>query len=112
MKTVMMAHDLVRAGSADLVVAGGMGMTNSPYLSVSTRGGARLGQQTLQDHMFLDGLEDAYDNNGLMGSLAEDCASRYQFSRTAQDDFALRSLERALDARRRTRLPVKSRRSR
>ena len=99
MKTVMMAHDLVRAGSAGLVVAGGMeSMTNAPYLSPSTRGGARLGHQTIQDHMFLDGLEDAYDRGRLMGSFAEDCASRYQFSREAQDDFALRSLERALAA--------------
>ena len=99
MKTVMMAHDLVRAGSARLVVAGGMeSMTNAPYLSPSTRGGARLGHQTIQDHMFLDGLEDAYDRGRLMGSYAEDCAARYQFSRGAQDDFALRSLERALAA--------------
>lgn len=99
MKTVMMAHDLVRAGSAGLVVAGGMeSMTNAPYLSSSTRGGARLGHQTMQDHMFLDGLEDAYDRGRLMGSFAEDCASRYQFSRGAQDEFALRSLERALAA--------------
>jgi len=99
MKTVMMAHDLVRAGSAGLVVAGGMeSMTNAPYLSATARGGARLGHQSLQDHMFLDGLEDAYDNNRLMGSLAEDCASRYQFSRESQDEFALRSLERALAA--------------
>lgn len=99
MKTVMMAHDLVRAGSAGLVVAGGMeSMTNAPYLSPSTRGGARLGHQKLQDHMFLDGLEDAYDRGRLMGSFAEDCATRYQFSREAQDEFALRSLERALAA--------------
>ena len=99
MKTVMMAHDLVRAGSAGLVVAGGMeSMTNAPYLSPSTRGGARLGHQAMQDHMFLDGLEDAYDRGRLMGSFAEDCASRYQFSRGAQDEFALRSLERALAA--------------
>ena len=99
MKTVMMAHDLVRAGSAGLVVAGGMeSMTNAPYLSPSTRGGARLGHQAMQDHMFLDGLEDAYDRGKLMGSFAEDCASRYQFSRGAQDEFALRSLERALAA--------------
>ena len=99
MKTVMMAHDLVRAGSAGLVVAGGMeSMTNAPYMSPSTRGGARLGHQTMQDHMFLDGLEDAYDRGRLMGSFAEDCASRYQFSRGAQDEFALRSLERALAA--------------
>ena len=99
MRTVMMAHDMVRAGSADLVVAGGMeSMTNAPYLSPGTRGGARLGHQTLQDHMFLDGLEDAYDRGKLMGNFAEDCASRYQFSREAQDEFALRSLARAVAA--------------
>ena len=99
MRTVMMAHDMVRAGSADLVVAGGMeSMTNAPYLSPGTRGGARLGHQTLQDHMFLDGLEDAYDRGKLMGNFAEDCASRYQFSREAQDEFALRSLARAAAA--------------
>ena len=96
MKTAMIAHDLVRAGSAGMVVAGGMeSMTNAPYLSPAMRGGARLGHQTMQDHMFLDGLEDAYDRGRLMGSFAEDCASRYQFSRAAQDEFALRSLERA-----------------
>ncbi len=96
MKTVMMAHDLLRAGGVDIAVAGGMeSMTNSPYLSPATRGGARLGHKTFQDHMFLDGLEDAYDNNRLMGSLAEDCASRYQFSREAQDEFALQSLANA-----------------
>ena len=96
MRTVMMAHDMVRAGAADLVIAGGMeSMTNAPYLSPGTRGGARLGHQTLQDHMFLDGLEDAYDRGRLMGSFAEDCALRYQFSRAAQDDFALQSLANA-----------------
>ena len=96
MRTVMMAHDMVRAGTAGLVVAGGMeSMTNAPYLSAGTRGGARLGHQTLQDHMFLDGLEDAYDRGRLMGSFAEDCAARYQFSRTAQDDYALQSLANA-----------------
>lgn len=96
MRTVMMAHDMVRAGTAGLVVAGGMeSMTNAPYLSPGTRGGARLGHQTLQDHMFLDGLEDAYDRGRLMGSFAEDCASRYQFSRAAQDDYALQSLANA-----------------
>ena len=96
MRTVMMAHDMVRAGTAGLVVAGGMeSMTNAPYLSPGTRGGARLGHQTLQDHMFLDGLEDAYDRGRLMGSFAEDCASRYQFSRTAQDEYALQSLANA-----------------
>ncbi len=96
MRTVMMAHDMVRAGTASLVVAGGMeSMTNAPYLSAATRGGARLGHQTLQDHMFVDGLEDAYDRGKLMGRFAEDCASRYQFSRTAQDDYALQSLANA-----------------
>ncbi|MEC9226059.1 MAG: acetyl-CoA C-acyltransferase [Pseudomonadota bacterium] len=99
MRTVMMAQDMIRAGSAELVVAGGMeSMTNAPYLSPATRGGARLGHQTLQDHMFLDGLEDAYDRGKLMGNFAEDCASRYQFSRAAQDEFALRSLARAVAA--------------
>ena len=99
MRTVMMAQDMLRAGSAELVVAGGMeSMTNAPYLSPATRGGARLGHQTLQDHMFLDGLEDAYDRGKLMGNFAEGCASRYQFSRAAQDEFALRSLARAVAA--------------
>ena len=99
MRTVMLAHDMVRAGSAELVVAGGMeSMTNAPFLSAATRGGARLGHQTLQDHMFLDGLEDAYDHGKLMGHFAEDCAARYQFSRAAQDEFALRSLARAVAA--------------
>ena len=96
MRTVMMAHDMVRAGTAGVVVAGGMeSMTNAPYLSPGTRGGARLGHQTLQDHMFIDGLEDAYDRGRLMGSFAEDCASHYQFSRAAQDDYALQSLANA-----------------
>jgi len=96
MKTVMMAHDLIRAGSAELMVAGGMeSMTNAPYLSSTTRGGARLGHAGLKDHMFLDGLEDAYDSGRLMGSFAEDCASHYQFSREAQDTFALQSLANA-----------------
>lgn len=99
MKTVMMAHDLVRAGSAALVVAGGMeSMTNAPYLSGKMRSGARLGHASLQDHMFLDGLEDAYDKGRLMGSFAEDCASHYQFSRAAQDEFALQSLANACAA--------------
>ena len=99
MRTVMMAQDMIRAGSAERGVAGGMeSMTNAPYLSPAPRGGARLGHQTLQDHMFLDGLEDAYDRGKLMGNFAEDCASRYQFSRAAQDEFALRSLARAVAA--------------
>ena len=96
MKTVMLAHDLIAAGTGHTLIAGGQeSMTNAPYLSPAMRGGARLGHQTMQDHMFLDGLEDAYDRGRLMGSFAEDCASRYQFSRAAQDEFALRSLERA-----------------
>ena len=99
MKTVMTAHDLVRSKSAALVVAGGMeSMTNAPYLSRGTRGGARLGHQTFEDHMFLDGLEDAYDRGRLMGSFAEDCASHYQFSRKAQDKYAIGSLDNALAA--------------
>ena len=99
MKTVMTAHDLVRSKSAALVVAGGMeSMTNAPYLSRGTRGGARLGHQTFEDHMFLDGLEDAYDRGRLMGSFAEDCASHYQFSRKAQDKYAIASLDNALAA--------------
>ena len=99
MKTVMMAHDLIGAGSAELVVAGGMeSMTNAPYLSTATRGGARLGHAGLKDHMFLDGLEDAYDSGRLMGNFAEDCAAHYQFSREAQDAFALQSLANAREA--------------
>ena len=102
MKTVMMAHDLVRAGSIDLAVAGSMeSMTNSPYLSPATRESARLGHHTLQDHMFLDGLEDAtYDNNRLMGEPGGRLSRQrnYQFSREAQDEFALQSLANAREA--------------
>lgn len=99
MKTVMMAHDLIRAGSAELVVAGGMeSMTNAPYLSTATRGGARLGHAGLKDHMFLDGLEDAYEEGRLMGSFAEEAAQHYQFTREAQDGYAIESLSRASSA--------------
>jgi acetyl-CoA C-acetyltransferase len=99
MKTVMMAHDQIIAGSQTMMVAGGMeGMSGAPYLSLKTRGGARLGHAELKDHMFLDGLEDAYDKGALMGVFAELCAERYQFTRKAQDDYALGSLSNALAA--------------
>ncbi|MGE4612644.1 MAG: acetyl-CoA C-acyltransferase [Paracoccaceae bacterium] len=99
MKTVMIASDMVRAGSADVVVAGGMeSMTNAPYLSIKTRGGARMGHIEMKDHMFLDGLEDAYEPGRLMGTYADDCAQNFQFTREAQDEYALASLSRALRA--------------
>jgi len=99
MKTIMLSHDAMKAGGPQLMVAGGMeSMTNAPYLSRATRGGGRLGHQQLDDHMFYDGLEDAYDKGTLMGSFAEDCAEHYQFSREVQDGYALASLERALKA--------------
>ena len=99
MKTVMLGHDAIKAGGPQLVVAGGMeSMTNAPYLSRATRGGGRLGHHQLDDHMFFDGLEDAYDKGTLMGSFAENCAEYYQFSREEQDGYALASLERALNA--------------
>lgn len=96
MKAAMFAHDLLIAGSAKVAIAGGMeSMTNAPYLLPKTRGGMRMGHGQTLDHMFLDGLEDAYDKGKLMGCFAEDTASHYQFSREAQDEFALRSLARA-----------------
>ncbi|MCY1127526.1 acetyl-CoA C-acyltransferase [Frigidibacter sp. RF13] len=96
MKTVMMAHDALLAGQAGIVVAGGMeSMSNAPYLLEKARGGYRMGHGRVVDHMFLDGLEDAYDKGRLMGTFAEDCAEAYQFTREAQDDYALRSLARA-----------------
>jgi acetyl-CoA C-acetyltransferase len=99
MKAAMLAHDLIVAGSADVVVAGGMeSMTNAPYLMPKARAGYRMGHQTVYDHMFLDGLEDAYDKGRLMGTFAEDCASAFAFTREAQDAFALASLSRALGA--------------
>jgi acetyl-CoA C-acetyltransferase len=101
MKTVMVAHDQLRAGNGRVVVAGGMeSMSNAPYLLPKMRGGARLGHTQAVDHMFLDGLEDAYDRGRLMGTFAEDCATEFQFSRGAQDDFALASLSRAIEATR------------
>ncbi|MEM7438646.1 MAG: acetyl-CoA C-acyltransferase [Pseudomonadota bacterium] len=99
MKTVMMACDQISLGQTNVMVAGGMeSMTQAPYVLPKMRGGARLGHTEVKDHMFLDGLEDAYDKGRLMGTFAEDCAEKYQFTRDAQDEYALRSLSRALDA--------------
>jgi acetyl-CoA C-acetyltransferase len=99
MKAVMLAHDEIIAGSAGIVIAGGMeSMTNAPYLLRGARQGYRLGHQQVYDHMMLDGLEDAYNKGLAMGYFAEDCASEYNFSRQDQDAYALTSLERALDA--------------
>ena len=96
MKAIMLAHDSIKAGSADILVAGGMeSMSNAPYLLDKVRGGQRLGHGRMIDHMALDGLEDAYEGGKLMGSFAEDTAQHYQFTRAAQDDFALESLRRA-----------------
>jgi acetyl-CoA C-acetyltransferase len=96
MKAAMVANDLLRAGSADVVVAGGMeSMSNAPYLLDRARSGYRMGHGRAIDHMFLDGLEDAYDKGRLMGTFAEDCAQDYQFTRQEQDAYALTSLERA-----------------
>ena len=99
MEATMLAHDALLAGTADVMVAGGMeSMSNAPYLMPKARGGYRMGHQQVLDHMFLDGLEDAYDKGRLMGTFAEDCAGSYQFTREEQDQFALTSLSRALAA--------------
>ncbi|WP_457650063.1 thiolase family protein [Profundibacter sp.] len=99
MKTAMMAYDQIALGGTDVMVAGGMeSMTNAPYLLPKMRGGARIGHQNVQDSMFLDGLEDAYDKGRLMGTFAEDCAEKFQFTREDQDEFALKSLSNALEA--------------
>ena len=99
MKAAMFAHDLIRAGSAGIAVAGGMeSMSNAPYLLPKARGGYRMGHGQVIDHMFLDGLEDAYDKGRLMGTFAEDCAQAYQFTREEQDAYALESLARAQKA--------------
>jgi acetyl-CoA C-acetyltransferase len=96
MKAAMFAHDMLAAGTNEVMVAGGMeSMTNAPYLLPKARSGYRMGHQQVFDHMFLDGLEDAYDKGKLMGSFAEDCAAKYRFSREEQDKFAVASLERA-----------------
>ncbi|MFC4161532.1 acetyl-CoA C-acetyltransferase [Chitinimonas lacunae] len=99
MKAIMLAHDLLRAGSNSVMVAGGMeSMSNAPYLLPKARSGYRLGHGELKDHMFLDGLEDAYERGRLMGTFAEDCADQYGFSRERQDQFAIESLSRAQNA--------------
>ncbi|MBT2131678.1 acetyl-CoA C-acyltransferase [Aliiroseovarius lamellibrachiae] len=99
MKTTMVAYDQVALGGADIMVAGGMeSMTEAPYLLPKMRGGARIGHGTVVDHMFLDGLEDAYDKGRLMGAFAEECAEKFQFTREAQDEYALKSLSNALEA--------------
>ena len=96
MKAAMLGYDSIAAGSAGIVVAGGMeSMTNAPYLLEKARAGMRLGHGRVMDHMFLDGLEDAYDKGRLMGTFAEDTARELQFTREAQDEFALASLDRA-----------------
>ena len=99
MKATMLAHDLILAGTNDIMIAGGMeSMSNAPYLLPKARGGMRMGHGVVQDHMFLDGLEDAYDKGRLMGTFAETCADKYSFTREAQDQFAITSLERAQSA--------------
>ena len=99
MKAAMLAHDLIAAGTNGVMVAGGMeSMSNAPYLLPKARAGYRMGHGQIVDHMFLDGLEDAYDKGRLMGTFAEDTAQHYQFTREAQDEFAIASLERARKA--------------
>ena len=101
MKAAMFSHDLLAAGTSEIMVAGGMeSMSNAPYLLPKARTGYRLGHQQVLDHMFYDGLEDAYDKGRLMGTFAEECAAKYQFSREEQDRFAIASLERAQAANR------------
>jgi len=96
MKAVMIAHDSLAAGSNSVMVAGGMeSMTNAPYLLPNARGGLRMGHGDVKDHMFLDGLEDAYDKGKLMGHFAEATAQHFQFTREAQDAYAIESLNRA-----------------
>jgi acetyl-CoA C-acetyltransferase len=99
MKAAMLAHDTILAGNASIVVAGGMeSMSNAPYLLDKARGGYRLGHGRVIDHMFFDGLEDAYAKGRLMGTFAEDTAAHFGFTRDLQDDYALTSLDRALKA--------------
>jgi len=99
MKAAMLAHDALALGAISVAVAGGMeSMSNAPYLLPKARAGLRLGHGEVKDHMFLDGLEDAYDRGRLMGTFAEDCADKYRFSREAQDRYAITSLQRAQEA--------------
>ena len=101
MQAAILAADALAAGSVDMLVAGGMeSMSNAPYLSQKHRAGARIGHDTLYDHMYLDGLEDAYEPGRLMGNFAEDTAAEYQFTRAAMDDYAIESLTRAQKAQR------------
>jgi acetyl-CoA C-acetyltransferase len=96
MQAAILAHDALAAGSVDVVIAGGMeSMTGAPYLMTKHRGGARIGHDTMYDHMYLDGLEDAYEPGRLMGSFAEETARQYQFTREAQDEYAIGSLTKA-----------------
>ena len=96
MQAAILAHDALAAGSADIIIAGGMeSMTNAPYLMTKHRAGARIGHDTMYDHMYLDGLEDAYEPGRLMGSFAEESAKSYQFTRQAQDHYAIASLTKA-----------------
>ena len=96
MRAAMFAHDMLRAGSAEVIVAGGMeSMTNAPYLLPKARAGLRMGHGQVLDHMFIDGLEDAYDKGRLMGTFAEECAAEFNFTRAQQDAFAIESLQRA-----------------
>ena len=99
MQTIMMAADTIKAGSADILVAGGMeSMTNAPYLLKKARGGYRIGHDKVYDHMMLDGLEDAYEEGRSMGTFGEECAEKYNFTREQQDAFAMASVQRAQDA--------------
>jgi len=99
MKTTMIGYDQIALGGTNIMAVGGMeSMSNAPYLLPKMRGGARLGHGQVVDHMFLDGLEDAYDKGRLMGTFAEDCAEKYQFTREAQDEYAITSLNNALRA--------------
>jgi acetyl-CoA C-acetyltransferase len=99
MQAAMFAHDMIAAGSADIIVAGGMeSMSNSPYLMKKHRSGARIGHDTVYDHMMMDGLEDAYDAGRAMGTFAEETAREYQFTRAHQDEYAIESLRRATEA--------------
>lgn len=99
MKSIMLAHDAILAGTNNILVAGGMeSMSNAPYLLPKSRQGYRMGHQQVIDHMFMDGLEDAYEKGRLMGSFADDCAKKYNFSRQTQDEFAMTSSKRAHQA--------------
>jgi acetyl-CoA C-acetyltransferase len=99
MKAAMFAHDMLLAGTHEIMVAGGMeSMTNAPYLMLKGRGGYRMGHDKIYDHMMLDGLEDAYEAGRSMGTFGEDCAAKYKFTREAQDAFATASVQRAKQA--------------